>query len=163
MAGSCWSMITTEESVKLHKRHIHELPPETLFVRVSHPDGTVWAIPSEAVVTRAARYYEREGWDQGSPKSKQPKGKNLLGILWANPDTEHWAKEQQWSKFDGVAVLIAGPGTIPPGDDQLWWFEEAGGELEEMTTLTLNGQVRRHGRLLVLDDVAMAALGIDAP
>lgn len=146
--------------MKLHPIHIHELPRETLYVRVSHPDGTVWAIPSSEVIRCAARYYGREGFDVDRPPSKQPKGKRLIGLLWANPDTEHWAKEERWSEFADSAVLIAGPGTIPPGDGELWWFEEQGGELEEMTTLTLAGQVKRHGRLLVIDDVAMAAMGL---
>jgi hypothetical protein len=142
----------------LYPIHIHELPRETLYVRVTHPDGTAWAIPTSEVIRCAARYYEREGWDEDAPEDQQPRGEELIGILWANPDTCQWANKERWSEFAKSAVLLAGPGTIPDDDDRLWWFEEAGGEVKEMTTLDLEGQLKSHGRLLAIDDIAIDAL-----
>lgn len=144
----------------LHPIEIHELPRDTLFVRVSHPDGTVWAIPSSAVIECAARYYKREKWREDEPWKKQPMGKLLIGILLANSDAAYWAKCERWSEFSDVAKLLAGPGTIPPRDDKLWWFEEAGGSVEEMTTLIFDEQIEKHGRLLCVSEAAMKAMNL---
>lgn len=90
----------------LHTPHIHELPIANRFIRVSHPDGTVWAIPVSAVLDQACRYYEANGWDDETEddfSGVQPTGDELRGIVEVNADFEQEARECRWSRIEDAA------------------------------------------------------------
>jgi hypothetical protein len=125
--------------LKLYPIRLGMLRRSSIYVRITMPDGCIWAIPGKLILDNAQRYYEIEGWDDESEYPKdhiQPTGEELRGIMEANSDYSQWAKECFWSEVESGAIHLAGPRTIPPRNDKLWWFDENGGKIEEMTTIS---------------------------
>lgn len=122
------------------------LPLRHRFIRITL-DDTIWIIRASKILSLTTAYYEKAGWrepDDLEPGEKQPCGRELRGIVEVNGDLAHHAKESRWSEVASSAKLIAGPDVTPPGNDELWWFEEQGGEVEEVTDLPIARQTPRH-------------------
>lgn len=147
--------------MKLYPQHCGPLELKNRFVQATHPDGTVWIIPASTILDRACAYYEANGWydeDEEDSTSEQPRGDDLLGLLEVNADIEQESRECRWSRVGEDARLSAGPGTIPPDDDRLWWFEESGGNIIELTDVPESEQHTKLTAMYWFDDFTKAIL-----
>jgi len=146
----------------LHEIHCGMLPLPNRFI-LAQVGETQWAIPARVILNIATAYYEEHGWYEEceleeDPDLKQLHGRELRGHIEVNGDLEHYAKEARWSEVSRRAKLLAGPRVVPPDDDALWWFQESGGSVREMTDLSPAEQVPN--RLLWFDEKYKALHGI---
>jgi hypothetical protein len=125
--------------VKLYRIHCQPLPEASRFI-VVNLRGTRWAVPASRIIDLATIYYAQEGWDEDVPKRKQPKGAELRGLVEVNTDLCHHFKESHWDEVQDVAMLLKGDVEVNPDADECWWFEEQGGDIHELTTLSPHEQ-----------------------
>lgn len=148
--------MSASTSLILYPIHCGLLPEATRYI-VATIRETRWAVPASRIIDLATAYYEEEGWDEDVPMREQPRGKELRGIVEVNGDTCHHFKEARWSEVEDVAVLISGDASNNPGRDKCWWFEEQGGDIDEMTTIPIQEQRRRAYGPLWLSEEQMRA------
>lgn len=132
--------------MNFYKIRLHMLPLRSRFIVITLGpkwSGARWAIPAKVLVDKATDYYEKHGWDEDVEASKQPKGKELRGIVEVNAELVEHALECQWNSLRPHAKHISGPRT-EPRNDQLWWVEENGGRIEELTTTRVQKPWRGH-------------------
>jgi hypothetical protein len=136
----------------MHEIHCGLLPLANRFIVVKLKE-TVWSIPAAAIITLTTAYYEEEGWyeqcelDEGAI---QPHGEELRGVVEVNADLDAHTKDARWTEVEDVATLLSGERIVPPDNDKLWWFEENGGTIDEMTDLPIENQIPL--RLLWFDE-----------
>ena len=140
--------MTTREPKRLYKIVAGFIPPEHRFVLIRFADGATWLVRGTVANRLDAEHQYRHRHEAAMNEddaeyAREVESRTLREWkVWCalNGDAVQAILETRWS--DIKKLHIDGPATEVPDNDRVWWVDENGGKLDEVTDLPPSAQRR---------------------